>query len=250
MAEAERMAHRSSPNSPWLGRRIGITGARGALGAALCHVLRREGAHVIGLTHSAPPTGMEDGPERWIVWQCGWEDELEATRAELDILIINHGINPQGDLDPDTVDRALEINALSSWRLLRLFEKLASGCGSEHPREVWVNTSEAEIQPALSPVYELSKRLIGQLISLRGTQLSTAAGAQLRIRKLVLGPFRSDLNPIGLMSAGFVADQILVQARLGLNLIIVTPNPFTYLLMPIHELGRRLYGAMLSPRGQ
>ena len=65
--------------------------------------------------------------------------------------MINHGINPQGDQDPDTVDRALEINALSSWRLLRLFESIATGRGAEQPSEVWVNTSEAEIQPALSP---------------------------------------------------------------------------------------------------
>ena len=248
MPEAERMAHRSPQGGRWSGRRIGITGARGALGGALCRVLRRKGAEVIGLTHSPPHSLGEDGPNQWIVWQCGREDQLEATLAELDILVINHGINPQGHLDPDTVDRALEINALSSWRLLRLFESISAGRGSDHPSEVWVNTSEAEIQPALSPVYELSKRLIGQLISLRGTQRSAASRESLRIRKLVLGPFRSDLNPIGLMSAEFVANQVVFQASLGLNLIIVTPNPLTYLLMPMHELGRRLYGAMLSPR--
>ena len=234
----------------WSGCRVGITGARGALGQALARRFHSAGAMVTGFTHGNPPVDSDGPVHHWVQWSCGAEAELEPRLADLDLLVLNHGINPHGDQSSAALDKALAVNALSSWRLLRLFEKLASGCGSEHPREVWVNTSEAEIQPALSPVYELSKRLIGQLISLRGTQLSTAAGAQLRIRKLVLGPFRSDLNPIGLMSAGFVADQILVQARLGLNLIIVTPNPFTYLLMPIHELGRRLYGAMLSPRGQ
>ena len=47
------------------------------------------------------------------------------------------------------------------------------------------------------------------------------------LRKLVLGPFRSDLNPIGVMSADFVANQILRQADMGLPLIVVTPNPIT-----------------------
>ena len=231
-----------------MGRRIGITGARGALGSALSRILRQKGAEVIGLTHSSLPPPTEDGPERWIAWQCGDEDQLRATLSELDILVINHGINPQGDLNPETVDQALEINALSSWRLMRQFELIANQAEPECCREVWVNTSEAEIQPALSPVYELSKRLIGQLISLRGAHLKRSAGRQpLRIRKLVLGPFRSDLNPIGLMSATFVAKQILLQAGLGLNLIIVTPNPLTYLLMPLNELGRRIYGVMLSP---
>ena len=212
--------------------------------------MRQEGAEVIGLTHSSNPPPTEDGPERWVTWQCGHENQLTATLEELDVLVINHGINPQGDLDPETVDRALEVNALSSWRLLRAFERITGRAGTGRCREVWVNTSEAEIQPALSPVYELSKRLIGQLISLRGTDLDAAGRQRLRIRKLVLGPFRSELNPIGLMSAEFVSRQILLQAGLGLNLIIVTPNPLTYLLMPMHELGRRLYGAMLSPRGR
>jgi hypothetical protein len=110
---------------------------------------------------------------------------------------------------------------------------------------VWINTSEAEIQPAFSPLYELSKRLLGNLVSLRALDLGGASGA-LRIRRLVLGPFRSALNPIGLMGADFVAAQVLAQARLGCNLIIVTPNPLTYVLMPLHTLGRWLYFKALT----
>ena len=116
-----------------------------------------------------------------------------------------------------------------------------------------MNTSEAEIQPALSPTYELSKRLIGQLVSLRWNNLTTDQRKAIRIRKLVLGPFRSELNPIGLMSADFVAGQVIRQANLGLNLIIVTPNPLTYLLMPLTELGRMIYSQLLragSPDNQ
>jgi hypothetical protein len=108
-----------------------------------------------------------------------------------------------------------------------------------------VNTSEAEIQPALSPGYELSKRLIGQLVSLRWSDRNKARGS-VRLRKLVLGPFKSELNPIGLMSADLVAQQVLIQASWGLSLIIVTPNPLTYLLMPLNELGRSLYNRSFS----
>ena len=62
----------------------------------------------------------------------------------------------------------------------------------------------------------------------------------------MLGPFRSALNPIGLMGADFVATQVLAQAGLGFNLIIVTPNPLTYLLMPLASFGRWLYFRALT----
>ena len=62
----------------------------------------------------------------------------------------------------------------------------------------------------------------------------------------MLGPFRSELNPIGLMTADFVAAQVLRQAQLGLHLVIVSPNPLTYVLMPLSELGRRLYSRALN----
>jgi hypothetical protein len=48
------------------------------------------------------------------------------------------------------------------------------------------------------------------------------------------------------MSADWVAGQILAQSALGLRLVIVTPNPFTYLLMPLSELGRAVYNRLIS----
>jgi hypothetical protein len=247
MPQAGTMAQQPSPSGPWHGRRIAITGAGGSLGTALSRALRQRGAEVIGLTHRPVPSGGgPQGPDRWVRWQCGEEERLDPCLIEVDILVINHGFNPHGDQDPETVNQALEINALSSWRLMQRYERIAADAPREQPRELWVNTSEAEIQPAVSPVYELSKRLIGQLVSLRGAQLSQAQRQCLCIRKLVLGPFRSDLNPIGVMSADFVAKQILGQASLGSRLIIVTPNPLTYLLMPLNELGRRLYSRLFS----
>ena len=175
---------------------------------------------------------------------------LENCLQELDVLVLNHGINPQGGQDPDTLTRTLEINALSCWRLMQIFERICAKSPRDRPRELWINTSEAEIQPAASPAYELSKRLLGQLVSIRGAVLDEEERQQLILRKLVLGPFRSSLNPIGVMGADFVAAQILNQVSRGSRLVIVTPNPLTYALMPLSELMRRTYSRMLNRPGR
>ena len=36
------------------------------------------------------------------------------------------------------------------------------------------------------------------------------------------------------------------QARLGSRLIVVTPNPLTYLVVPLSELARRVYSLVLN----
>ena len=55
------------------------------------------------------------------------------------------------------------------------------------------------------------------------------------VRKLILGPFKSQLNPIGVMSADWVAKQIVNLARRDVRNIIVTINPLTWILFPIKE---------------
>ena len=237
------------PSSPPV---VAITGASGALGTALLRHWHRRGAVLIALCHGDRPLRLlaDDGstlPLRQICWQVGAEVALAPLLAEVDVLILNHGVNVHADRDGEAVRRSLEVNALSGLRLLELFARIVAGRGPrfrDRPRpEVWLNTSEAEIQPALSPLYEISKRLVGQIYSLRALDLA----AQLRLRRLVLGPFRSDLNPIGLMSADWVAGQILLQAvDWNLGLVIVTPNPLTYVLMPMATLGRWLYYRLTS----
>jgi hypothetical protein len=251
MPQADAMAQTLRSETRWSGRRIGITGARGRLGQALGLELQARGAHVVGLTHSRPGASSASAADfEWVVWECGEEEALDDCLAALDILVINHGVNPQGAQDPETLNRAIEVNALSAWRLMQRFEASAKASAGGSRREVWVNTSEAEIQPALSPAYELSKRLIGQLVTLRGANLGPDLRQHLVIRKLVLGPFRSELNPIGVMAAEFVVRQVLMQVGLGLRLVIVTPNPLTYVLMPLTELGRWLYSRALSRPGR
>ncbi len=244
------MANQASPSSDpslsgrWVGQTVGITGASGALGRALTKALIAEGAWVIALSHSPRPQAQTsiDEAQEWVRWSCGDEFQLEPTLKRIDVLLLNHGINPGGDQRPETLTKTLEVNALSHWRLIQQFETIADlDPEREQPRELWVNTSEAEIQPALSPGYELSKRLIGELVSLRWNNRTATQRQALRLRKLILGPFRSNLNPIGVLTSGFVSRQVIWQANLGVNLIIVTPNPLTYLLMPFVELIRRVY---------
>lgn len=230
---------------------VAITGASGALGMALLRQWHRRGARLIALCHRPQPLELRDGegrpiPLRQVNWQVGREQDLRDVLREVDVLIVNHGVNVHAARDAAAVSSSLEVNALSAWRLLEVFATLATEApagSSGRRREFWLNTSEAEIQPAISPLYEISKRLVGQLFSLRALDLAP----RLRLRRLVLGPFRSALNPIGLMGADWVAAQVL---RLGwdwdLGLVIVTPNPLTYLLMPLSCLGRWCYFRLTS----
>jgi NAD(P)-dependent dehydrogenase (short-subunit alcohol dehydrogenase family) len=234
----------SAPLQPASGApTVAITGASGSLGRALLRRWHQRGAQLIALSHGDQPIVLADAgglaiPLRQQRWQAGAEEKLREILGEVDVLVLNHGINVQAARDREAVACSLEVNALSTWRLLELFAQVAAERRRAEPQrpraEVWVNTSEAEIQAALSPLYELSKRLIGQLLSLRALDLA----ADLRIRRLVLGPFRSDLNPIGLMDADWVAGEILRQAGWNCGLIIVTINPLTYVLMPLATLLR------------
>ncbi|MEB3265380.1 MAG: NAD-dependent epimerase/dehydratase family protein [Cyanobacteriota bacterium] len=232
-------------------RTVAITGAGGSLGRALLRLWHRRGWRLVALSHRADPLVIanDDGapiPLDQVRWQVGREAELAPLLERVDLLVINHGINVHGDRDASAVERSLEVNALSVWRLMETFAGAAAaadaaGTPDKRPRpEVWVNTSEAEIQPALSPLYEISKRLVGQLVSLRSLDLGGRKGP-LRVRRLVLGPFRSELNPHGPMAADGVAGAILMLADLGLDLIVVTINPLTYLTMPLATLARWLY---------
>ncbi len=234
---------------------VAISGAGGSLGRALLRRWHGRGARLIALSSSEAPITLHCAagraiPLRQVRWQVGREEELRSLLAEVDVLVLNHGLNVHGDRSPEAVLRSLEVNALSSWRLLELFAAVARERqlrpGQPRP-ELWLNTSEAEIQAAVSPLYEISKRLIGQLFSLRSLDLADGAGGPLRLRRLVLGPFRSELNPIGLMGADWVAGQILRQAvDWNCGLVIVTPNPLTYLLMPLATLGRWGYMRLTS----
>ncbi|MGB6013135.1 MAG: sterol desaturase, partial [Nodosilinea sp.] len=175
-----------------------------------------------------------DGIPCW-QWKPGAEADLGEALKKVDILILNHGLNVHGDRTPEAIQNSLEANALSGWRLMEVFFSTVETSPQRATKEVWVNTSEAEVSPAFSPLYEVSKRLMGDLVSLRRPD------APCVVRKVILGPFKSNLNPIGVMSADWVAWAVVSLAKRNVRNIIVTINPLTYLAFPLKELGQGLY---------
>ncbi|MCY4331447.1 MAG: NAD-dependent epimerase/dehydratase family protein [Cyanobacteria bacterium MAG CAR1_bin_15] len=228
------------PN-PW-SRRVAVTGAGGALGSALRKGLQRRGATVIGISRSPAPRNGDGPRQDWLVWNGSVDAALEALLLTVDILVINHGVNPLGRRDPQAIAETLQANLVSAQALIHLFFRQTHQLPDRRRayRELWVNTSEAEVGPAFSPVYEVSKRSLGALLTLQ------TLDAPCTVRRLILGAFRSGLNPYGPMSAGFVAERILDLAAWNLRLIIVSFNPCTYLLAPLAMGMDALYGRICT----
>lgn len=215
------------------GKVVAITGASGAMGRSLINELSKQGARVVALTTS--PDVTFEQPVEMIQWQTGAEAELLHRLKTVDILIINHGVNVYGERTPEAIQTAFEVNTFSAWRLAELFLSTVQKSDHHAIKELWINTSEAEVNPALSPLYELSKRTLGDLITLRRLD------APCVIRKIILGPFKSTLNPYGVMSARWVAKAVVALAKRDVRNIIVTVNPLTYLVFLPKEWARSLY---------
>lgn len=225
---------------------IGITGASGALGKELTKIFRKKGYNVMGFTHNKNNYEINnDSPNEWISWQCGKEFLLQEHLKKIDILILNHGIYNVSTKNFN-YENSIEINALSQFKFITLFEEIALKNNSKITKEIWINTSEAEILPALNPSYEISKSLIGKLVSFKKNLLDKNLNQKLKIKKIILGPFKSELNPIGIMSPEYIAKNIYIFANINIFLIIISPNPFSYILFPIQELYYFLYCKFLK----
>ncbi|NJO80073.1 MAG: bifunctional sterol desaturase/short chain dehydrogenase [Cyanobacteria bacterium RM1_2_2] len=212
---------------------IAITGASGTLGQALIEELALQGAKVVALTTNQN-ANFQPGVEV-LHWQIGAEADLVSRLKKVDILVINHGINVYGDRSAAAVFTSYEVNTFSTLQLAELFLATVTTSADRATKELWINTSEAEVNPAFSPLYELSKRTLGDLITLRRLD------APCIIRKLVLGPFKSQLNPYGVMSARWIAWAIVALAKRDFRNIVITVNPLTYLAFPVKEFFQSLY---------
>lgn len=226
------------------GKTIAVTGASGTLGQSLLHHLHNRGAKVIALTSKEQTLTLnvngEILPVKTINWQIGKESDLVGELEKIDILILNHGINVHGERKADAIAKSYQVNTFSSLELMELFFKTVRTNEEIACKEVWVNTSEAEVNPAFSPLYELSKRALGDLVTMRRLD------APCVVRKLILGPFKSNLNPIGVMSADWVAKQIVNLAVRDVRNIIVTVNPVTFVALPIKEFFVSIYFKLFS----
>lgn len=223
------------------GKTVAVTGASGALGKALTAELIKHKAKVIALTTN-PDKIEEQTGLKVMFWELGNEAELKANLQKVDILIINHGVNVYGDRTSTAIHNSYQVNTFSALRLIDIFSATVTGPDAKATKEIWVNTSEAEVSPALSPLYEISKRALGDIITLKRLDGICV------IRKLILGPFKSQLNPFGVMSANQVAQGILFLAKRDFRNIIVTVNPLTYLLFPIKEFTTWLYYRVFSQK--
>ncbi|MBO6960902.1 MAG: NAD-dependent epimerase/dehydratase family protein [Prochlorococcus marinus CUG1438] len=223
------------------GKTVGITGASGTLGKELTKLFRNKGYKVIGFSHRKTDSAVNlESPNEWIKWECGKEYKLTKYLKKIDILILNHGIYNLSR-ENTNYENSIEINALSNFKFLNLFEDIARKNKSLIRKEIWINTSEAEILPALNPSYEISKSLIGQLVSFKKNLMDKDTKKKLIIKKIILGPFKSELNPIGVMSPKFVSEKIYDLANAKSYLVIISPNPLTYLLFPLKEFLNFLY---------
>lgn len=221
------------------GKTVAITGASGSLGQALTTELIANNAKVLALTTN-PQKIVQQQRVNAVAWESGKESELRSHLQKVDILIINHGVNVLSSRTSEDIDKSFEVNAFSAVRLMDVFFSTVTGADAKATKEIWINTSEAEVSPALSPLYELSKRTLGNIITLKRLD------SPCTIRKLILGPFKSNLNPYGVMSAGQVAKGIVFLARRDFRNIIVTINPLTYIFFPIKELSTWLYYRLFS----
>jgi hypothetical protein len=222
------------------GKVIAVTGASGTMGRSLMAELAKQGAKPVAITTTSEASF--DTAVEVLQWQLGAEAELLDRLKTVDILIINHGINVHGDRTAAAIQQSFEVNTFSAWRLAELFLSTVQKSSDRAIKELWINTSEAEVSPALSPLYELSKRTLGDLITLQRLD------APCTIRKLILGPFKSQLNPVGIMSPQWVAWAIVALAKRDFRNVIVTINPLTYLAFPIKEITRSLYFRLFSRR--
>ena len=220
---------------------IGITGASGTLGKELTKLFRQKGYKVIGFTHSEKDYEINlESPNEWVKWECGQETTLKKYLKKIDILILNHGIYNLSR-ENSNYENSIEINALSKFKFLNLFEDIALTSKSQIKKEIWINTSEAEILPALNPSYEISKSLIGKLVSFKKNLMDKDTKERLIIKKIILGPFKSELNPIGIMSPKFVSKKIYDSTNSKNYLIIISPNPLSFILFPLKEFFNLLY---------
>ncbi|GAB4536683.1 MAG: hypothetical protein Tsb0014_24710 [Pleurocapsa sp.] len=227
-------------------KRVAVTGASGTLGKALLTQLHLQGAKVTALTSSVSPVILKVAEEelsvKTITWKISQEEDIAAELAKIDILILNHGVNVHEDRSHDAIAKSYEVNTFSHLRLMELFFATVKSDRDMAMKEIWVNTSEAEVSPAVSPLYELSKRAMGDLVTLRRLD------APCVVRKLILGPFKSKLNPIGIMSPQWVAKQIVNLAQRDIRNIIITINPITFVTFPVKEFCVATYFKFFSSK--
>jgi monoglucosyldiacylglycerol epimerase len=203
------------------GRRVALTGASGAFGAAMKSLLERAGAVVVPLKFG-------------VDWTYSDYSGADSVLATADILILAHGAKGLS---------AIQANCDSFLALIERFRALTRN--RQVPVEVWAVGSEIECHPAFGDpglqVYARSKHAYAQ-----------AAGRlvydpDVLYRHIVPSAFRSRMGP-GLMSAGTSAAVALWLIRRGFRYVPVTYTGIAFLNFIPFFVRARLAGSGPSAR--
>ena len=138
-------------------------------------------------------------------------------------MILNHGIKNDDKLTSSHLKNIFDINTFSHMVLTEIFLELQDE--NEVFKEVWVNTSEAEFFPVMSPSYELTKKALGDFC------VQHMLSSNCIFRKLVLGPFRNATYPKRPFSAQLYAWWIIFFAKRDFRMIVVSLNPLTHIFV-------------------
>lgn len=178
------------------GKRVLLTGANGALGAAMMERLTKMGALVT--------------PLRYRIEMGSVPDEL---LAQFDILAMCHGAK----------DSPFNTWGANYWSPAHLGEQfIHAGKDRLVPPEIWLVGSEAEFVGKDS--YARSKRMMADYAA-----TFWFSNPNVTYRHIVPSAFTSKLNGLALMSPGFVADVALFLIRRGFRYIPVTYTGLAFL---------------------
>ncbi len=177
------------------GKRISMTGARGALGRHMKILLEKEGAQVTTFQF-----GKDYTYENY--------DQLKTSLMNTDILFLCHG---------SKYENAMQANCESFVRIIELFKSLRKR--ELTPLEIWGVGSEIEAHPSFGiqklKIYSDSKRCFAKHAH------QYFHDREIQYRHLVHSAFMSPMGP-GLMSARFAAKVTLFFIKRGFKYIPVT----------------------------
>jgi NAD(P)-dependent dehydrogenase (short-subunit alcohol dehydrogenase family) len=141
-----------------------VTGASSGIGAATCRKLREQGWHVAGVARR-PSDAASVSLELDITRLDHLEAAFEAV-PHLELLVHSAGtIRPVGpfvDSDPDEWRRAVEVNLIGTYNVLRA--GLAGGLASSGGRAIHITTGAANTAKPYWSAYAASKAGAEQLV--------------------------------------------------------------------------------------
>jgi len=189
------------------GRIALVTGASRGLGAAAALAFAKEGAHCVlvartvggleavddqikaaGGSATLVPLDVTDGPG---------VDRLGAALYErfkkLDILVGNAGVlgmlAPVGHIDPDVFERAMAVNVIANWRLIRSHDPLLHQ--SDAGRAIFITSGAARRILPYWAAYATSKAALDMLV---GVYAAECAHTKVRVNLYNPGPTRTAMR--------------------------------------------------------